>query len=66
MSTGVLVGAVSIAILVALLMIIQRRRATAEEMKLIDSWGVFGDGLVDEEDADEESSEDEKLDWDNV
>ena len=66
MSTGVLVGAVSIAILVALLMIIQRRRATAEEMKLIDSWGVFGDGLVDEEGADEESSEDEKLDWDNV
>ena len=66
MSTGVLVGAVALAVIVALLLALQRRRATAEEMKLIDSWGVFGDGLVDEEDADEESSEDEKLDWDNV
>ena len=53
-------------VIVALLLALQRRRATAEEMKLIDSWGVFGDGLVDEEDADEKSSEDEKLDWDNV
>ena len=66
MSTGVLVGAVALAVIVALLLALQRRRATAEEMKLIDSWGVFGDGLVDEEDVDEESSEDEKLDWDNV
>ena len=66
MSTGVLVGAVALAVIVALLLALQRRRATAEEMKLIDSWGVFGDGLVDEEDADEKSSEDEKLDWDNV
>ena len=66
MSTGVLVGAVALAVIVALVLALQRRRATAEEMKLIDSWGVFGDGLVDEEDADEESSEDEKLDWDNV
>ena len=60
------VGAVALAVIVALLFALQRRRATAEEMKLIDSWGVFGDGLVDEEDVDEESSEDETLDWDNV
>ena len=66
MSTGVLVGAVALAVIVALLLALQRRRATAEEMKLIDSWGVFGDGLVDEENPEEESSEDEKLDWDNV
>ena len=66
MSTGVLVGAVSIAVLVALLMTLQRRRATAEEMKIIDSWGVFGDGLVEEQDADESPSESEKLDWDAV
>ena len=66
MSTGVLVGAVSIAVLVALLMTLQRRRATAEEMKIIDSWGVFGDGLVEEQDAEENPSESEKLDWDAV
>ena len=66
MSTGVLVGAVSIAVLVALLMTLQRRRSTAEEMKIIDSWGVFGDGLVEEQDADENPSESEKLDWDAV
>ena len=66
MSTGVLVGAVSIAVLVALLMTLQRRRATAEEMKIIDSWGVFGDGLVEGEDAEENPSESEKLDWDAV
>ena len=66
MSTGVLVGAVARAVIVALVLALQRRRRTAEEMKLIDSWGVFGDGLVDEENPEEESSEDEKLDWDNV
>ena len=66
MSTGVLVGAVSIAILVALLMTLQRRRATAAEMKIIDSWGVFGDGDVEEIASDEESNEGEKLDWDAV
>ncbi len=66
MSTGVLVGAVSIAILVALLMTLQRRRATAEEMKIIDSWGVFGDGDVEDNASDEESNEGEKLDWDAV
>ena len=66
MSTGVLVGTVSIAVLVALLMTLQRRRATAEEMKIIDSWGVFGDGLVEGQDAEENQSESEKLDWDAV
>ena len=52
MSTGVLVGAVALAVIVALVLALQRR--------------VFGDGLVDEENPEEESSEDEKLDWDNV
>ena len=66
MSTGVLIGAVSIAILVALLMTLQRRRATAAEMKIIDSWGVFGDGAVEDDASDEESNEGEKLDWDAV
>ena len=66
MSTGVLIGAVSIAILVALLMTLQRRRATAAEMKIIDSWGVFGDGTVEDDASDEESNEGEKLDWDAV
>ena len=66
MSTGVLIGAVSIAILVALLMTLQRRRATAAEMKIIDSWGVFGDGAVEDDASDEESNEEEKLDWDAV
>ncbi|MGB1957228.1 MAG: right-handed parallel beta-helix repeat-containing protein [Candidatus Poseidoniaceae archaeon] len=66
LSTGVLVGAVSIAVLVALLMTLQRRKTTAEEMKLIDSWGVFGDGLVEEENSVEETSEDTELDWENV
>ena len=66
LSTGVLIGAVSIAILVALLMTLQRRRATAAEMKIIDSWGVFGDGAVEDDASDEESNEGEKLDWDAV
>ena len=66
MSTGVLIGAVSIAILVALLMTLQRRRATAAEMKIIDSWGVFGDGDVENDASEEESNEGEKLDWDAV
>ena len=47
-------------------MTLQRRRATAEEMKIIDSWGVFGDGLAEEQDAEENQSESEKLDWDAV
>ena len=47
-------------------MTLQRRRATAAEMKIIDSWGVFGDGDVEEIASDEESNEGEKLDWDAV
>ena len=66
MSTGVLIGAVSIAILVALLVTLQRRRATAAEMKIIDSWGVFGDGDVENDASEEESNEGEKLDWDAI
>ncbi|MGB1633201.1 MAG: hypothetical protein ACPHEN_07455, partial [Candidatus Poseidoniaceae archaeon] len=66
MSTGVLIGAVSIAVLVALLMTLQRRRSTAEEMKIIDSWGVFGDGDVEGDASEKESNESEKLDWDAV
>ena len=66
MSAGVLVGAVSLVVLAALLITLQRRRATAEEMKIIDSWGVFGDGAVEDDASDEESNEEEKLDWDAV
>ena len=66
MSTGVLVGAVSIAVLVALLMTLQRRRATAEEMKIIDSWGVFGDGLDQQNESEDDADEKPSLDWDNV
>ena len=66
MSTGVLIGAVSISILAALLIALQRRRKTAEEMKLIDSWGVFGDGIAEDESTENESAEEEKLDWDGV
>ena len=65
-STGVLIGAVSIAVLVALLMTLQRRRATAKEMKIIDSWGVFGDGAVEDDAVEQEPNEGEKLDLDNV
>ena len=66
MSTGVLIGGVSISILVALLIALQRRRKTAEEMKLIDSWGVFGDGIVEDEATEDEAEESETLDWDGV
>jgi len=66
MSTGVLVGAAALAVLVALLMTLQRRRATAEELKIIDSWGVFGDGAVEDDAVEQEPNEGEKLDWDNV
>ena len=66
MSTGVLVGAVSIAVLVALLMTLQRRRATAEEMKIIDSWGVFGDGLDQQNESEDDADEKPSLDWDNA
>ena len=66
MSTGVLIGAVSITVLVALLIALQRRRKTAEEMKLIDSWGVFDDGIAEDEATEDEPEGDEKLDWDAV
>ena len=66
MSTGVLIGAVSIVVLVALLITLQRRRQAAEEMKIIDSWGVFGDGTVEDDASEQEVNEDEKLDWENV
>ena len=59
MSTGVLIGGVSISILAALLIALQRRRKTAEEMKLIDSWGVFGDGIAEDEASDDETEDDE-------
>ena len=35
-------------------------------MKLIDSWGVFGDGIAEDEAPDDETEGDEKLDWDDV
>ena len=66
MSTGVLVGAAALAVLVALLMTLKRRRATAEEMKIIDSWGVFGDGAVEDDASDEESNEGDQLLWKQV
>ena len=66
MSTGVLIGGVSISILAALLIALQRRRKTAEEMKLIDSWGVFGDGIAEDEATEDEAEESETLDWDGV
>ncbi|MBF14495.1 MAG: hypothetical protein CMA97_03150 [Euryarchaeota archaeon] len=66
MSTGVLVGSVSIVILVALLITLQRRRKTAKEMKIIDSWGVFGDGMEEQDEDEEVSQEEPDLDWDNV
>ena len=68
MSTGVLVGSVLVVVLVALLITIQRRRQAAEELKLIDSWGVFGDGISESSEEADESPEDtaEELDWNNV
>jgi hypothetical protein len=38
-------------------------------MKLIDTWGVFGNGIENETDSEDEEpddSEEEVLDWDNV
>ncbi len=69
LSTPVLIGAVSLVLLVGLLITIQRRRQANAEMKLIDTWGVFGNGMEDETDSEEkesDNSEEEKLDWDNV
>ena len=69
LSTPVLIGAVSLVLLVGLLITIQRRRQANAEMKLIDTWGVFGNGMEDETDSEEkesDNSEKEKLDWDNV
>ena len=66
MSTGVLIASVGLVILVALLIALQRRRQAAVEMKMIDSWGVFGDGLTDKEESENPPEEDQMLDWDNV
>ena len=66
MSTGVLIGSVGLVILVALLITLQRRKQAAVEMKMIDSWGVFGDGLTDKEESEDPPEEDQVLDWDNV
>ena len=69
LSTPVLIGAISIVILVGLLITIQRRRQATAEMKLIDSWGVFGNGMeeeVESEDVESEDAPEEVLDWDNV
>ena len=66
MSTGVLIASVGLVILVALLIALQRRRQAAVEMKMIDSWGVFGDGLTDKEESENPPEEDQVLDWDNV
>ena len=51
-------------ILAGLLITIQRRRQATAEMKLIDSWGVFGNGM--EEEVESEEPSEEVLDWDNV
>ena len=69
LSTPVLIGAISIVIIVGLLITIQRRRQVMAEMKLIDTWGVFGNGVEGDSGSEEtESSNDEEevLDWDNV
>jgi len=69
LSTPVLIGAVSLVLLVGLLITIQRRRQVNAEMKLIDTWGVFGNGMEDKNDSEEDTSDDseeEVLDWDNV
>lgn len=69
LSTPVLIGAVSLVLLVGLLITVQRRRQANAEMKLIDTWGVFGNGMEDDaesEDAESEESSEEVLDWDNV
>lgn len=69
LSTPVLIGAVSLVLLVGVLITIQRRRQANAEMKLIDTWGVFGNGIENETDSEEEEpddTEEEVLDWDNV
>ncbi len=69
LSTPVLIGAISIVILVGLLITIQRRRQVTAEMKLIDTWGVFGNGVEDDSESEETeptNDEEEVLDWDNV
>ena len=69
LSTPVLIGAVSLVLLVGVLITIQRRRQANAEMKLIDTWGVFGNGIENETDSEDEEpddSEEEVLDWDNV
>ena len=69
LSTPVLIGTISIVILAGLLITIQRRRQATAEMKLIDSWGVFGNGMeeeVESEDSESEEPSEEVLDWDNV
>ena len=69
LSTPVLVGAVSLVLLVGVLITIQRRRQANAEMKLIDTWGVFGNGIENETDSEDEepdNTEEEVLDWDNV
>ena len=35
-------------------------------MKIIDSWGVFGDGMEEQDEDEEVSQEEPDLDWDNV
>ena len=66
MSGGVLVGSVLLVIIVALLIVIQRRRQVAQEMKMIDSWGVFGDGLDQQNESEDDADKKPTLDWDNV
>jgi hypothetical protein len=69
LSAPVLIGAVSLVLLAGLLITIQRRRQANAEMKLIDTWGVFGNGMEDDaesKDAESEESSEEVLDWDNV
>jgi hypothetical protein len=38
----------------------------AQEMKMIDSWGVFGDGLDQQNESEDDADEKPTLDWDNV
>jgi hypothetical protein len=66
LSTGVLIGSVGLVILVALLITMQRRKQAAAEMKMIDSWGVFDDGMTEKEESEDAPQDDQVLDWDNV
>lgn len=69
LSTPVLIGAVSLVLIVGLLITIQRRRQANAEMKLIDTWGVFGNEVDEEaesEDVENDAPKEEVLDWDNV